>query len=98
MSLEPRYPLCEQAGRMRPDVVWFGEMPYQMDRILAALADSDPFISIGISGNVHSAAGLVREVRAANARRIELNLEAEHGPAKGIVPVFVERLPGGSPR
>lgn len=108
MSMESRCPLCEQVGQMRPDVVWFGEMPYEMDRIYAALAACDLFLSIGTSGNVYPAAGFVREARAAGARTVELNLEpsegaayfheAEHGPATRIVPVFVERLLGGNPR
>ncbi|HEY6632836.1 MAG TPA: NAD-dependent protein deacylase, partial [Rhizobiaceae bacterium] len=77
MSLESHYPLCEQTGQMRPDVVWLGETPYRMEPIYAAPAACDPFISIGITGNVHPAAGFVRDARAAGARTIELNLEAE---------------------
>jgi NAD-dependent deacetylase len=104
MSLETLCPGCERAGHMRPDVVWFGEMPYEMDRIQAALRGCDLFVSIGTSGNVYPAAGFVREARAAGARTVELNLEpsqgadlfheAEHGPATRIVPDFVERLLG----
>ncbi len=102
MSLESTCPACEGIGHMRPDVVWFGEMPYQMERIQAALAGCDLFISVGTSGNVYPAAGFVREARAAGARTVELNLEpsqgaahfdeAEHGPATKVVPAFVERL------
>ncbi|MEI9901621.1 MAG: Sir2 family NAD-dependent protein deacetylase [Hyphomicrobium sp.] len=44
---------------MRPDVVWFGEMPYEMERIYIALTAADLFISIGTSGNVYPAAGFV---------------------------------------
>lgn len=102
MSLTSECPACGKAGHMRPDVVWFGEMPYRMDRIQAALAGCDLFVSIGTSGNVYPAAGFVREALKAGARTVELNLEpsmgasyfdeADHGPATQTVPAFVERL------
>ena len=38
---------CGKAGGLRPDVVWFGEMPYHMDRIYAELGRADLFLSIG---------------------------------------------------
>lgn len=108
MSLESRCPACEQTGHMRPDVVWFGEMPYQMERIQAALAACDLFVSIGTSGNVYPAAGFVREAQLAGARTVELNLEpsagaahfdeTDHGPATRVVPDFVERLLSGRGR
>lgn len=106
MSLESQCPACGQVGHMRPDVVWFGETPYQMKRIGDALAGCDLFVSIGTSGNVYPAAGFVREARRAGARTVELNLEpsqgandfdeAEHGPATKIVPAFVARFLGTS--
>jgi NAD-dependent deacetylase len=93
---------CRQKGRLRPHVVWFGEMPFEMDRIQAALATCDLFLSIGTSGNVYPAAGFVAEARAAGAHSVELNLEpsegrhhfgeAHHGPATEIVPAYVESL------
>ncbi|MER2536227.1 MAG: NAD-dependent deacylase [Rhizobiaceae bacterium] len=105
MSLASACPSCGQAGHMRPDVVWFGETPYQMEHITTALSSCDLFISIGTSGNVYPAAGFVATARAAGARTIELNLEpsegaaffdeAEHGPATRIVPAYVERLLAG---
>lgn len=95
-------PACGQAGRMRPDVVWFGEMPYHMEEIYALLARADLFVSIGTSGTVYPAAGFVREARSAGAHTIELNLEpsegaslfaeAIHGPASRIVPAWVDGL------
>jgi NAD-dependent protein deacetylase/lipoamidase len=95
---------CGQAGAMRPDVVWFGEMPREMDRIYAALVACDLFISIGTSGSVYPAAGFVAEARAAGAHTVELNLEpsegasrfaeAAYGPATEIVPAYVESLLG----
>ncbi len=96
---------CGRAGGLRPDVVWFGEMPYHMDRIAAALAEADLFISIGTSGNVYPAAGFVAEVRSNGAHTVELNLEpsegrslfreAHHGPATKIVPTYVARILDG---
>lgn len=95
-------PSCEAAGHMRPDVVLFGEMPYQMQRISKLLASCDLFISIGTSGNVYPAAGFVREARANGAHTVELNLEpseganlfhqSRYGRATVIVPDFVEKL------
>jgi NAD-dependent deacetylase len=99
-------PACALPGGMRPDVVWFGEMPYHMDRIYDALARCDLFVSIGTSGNVYPAAGFVAEARMAGARTVELNLEpsegidffdeAIHGRATEIVPAFVEWFLSGS--
>ena len=87
---------------MRPHVVWFGEMPLEMDCIFAALAEAELFISIGTFGAVYPAAGFVAEARATGAHTVELNLEpsegaryfaeAKHGPASEIVPAYVRRL------
>ena len=91
------------AGRLRPDIVWFGEMPMHMDRVEAALGACGLFVSIGTSGSVHPAAGFVASV-AGRAQTVELNLEpsanagafdrAEYGPATEIVPAFVRALLG----
>jgi len=93
---------CSNHGRLRPHVVWFGEMPLEMERIYAALARCALFVSIGTSGNVYPAAGFVAEAHAAGAHTVELNLEpsagaslfaeAIHGPATTVVPAWVERL------
>jgi NAD-dependent deacetylase len=82
--------------------VWFGETPYHLDVIYAALAEADLFVSIGTSGTVYPAAGLVAEASARGIRTVELNLEpsegahhfeeAIHGPATEVVPDFVARL------
>jgi NAD-dependent deacetylase len=95
---------CGKAGGLRPDVVWFGEMPYHMERIGEALAEADLFISIGTSGNVYPAAGFVAEARRYGAHTVELNLEpsegvslfheARRGKASLLVPAFVEELLG----
>ncbi len=102
LGLATACPACGRAGDMRPHVVWFGEMPLEMDRIGAALAACDLFVSIGTSGNVYPAAGFVREARGAGARTAELNLEpslgaslfhqASYGPATRVVPEFVASL------
>jgi NAD-dependent deacetylase len=102
LSTETVCAACGHAGGMRPDVVWFGEMPREMDRIYAALVACDLFVSIGTSGSVYPAAGFVAEARAAGAHTVELNLEpsegaslfaeAHYGPATEIVPQFVDRL------
>ena len=95
-------PACGVGGGMRPDVVWFGEMPYHMGRIADELSRVDLFISIGTSGHVYPAAGFVAEARDRGACTVELNLEpsqgsglfdeAIHGPASEIVPAYVEGL------
>ncbi|MGI9403427.1 MAG: NAD-dependent deacylase [Hyphomicrobium sp.] len=95
-------PACGKAGGMRPDVVWFGEMPYHMERIAEHLSATDLFVSIGTSGHVYPAAGFVAEARVSGAHTVELNLEpsegaslfteAIHGPATSVVPAYVERL------
>jgi NAD-dependent deacetylase len=93
---------CPDCGRRtaRPDIVWFGEMPYRMDEIFDHLSETDLFAAIGTSGNVYPAAGFVAEARRAGAHTVELNLErtaaasqfAEHrtGPASREVPQWVE--------
>jgi NAD-dependent deacetylase len=93
---------CGEMGRMRPHVVWFGEMPFEMDRIHAALVACDLFVSIGTSGNVYPAAGFVEAARYAGARTVELNLEpsegatlfeeAFYGPAATVVPEWFAKL------
>ncbi|MHA7820147.1 MAG: NAD-dependent deacylase [Erythrobacter sp.] len=101
MGDRPPCPVC-QAPSLRPDVVWFGEMPYQMERIYAALSVCDMFVSIGTSGAVYPAAGFVQEARAAGTETLELNLEpsegsfyfteSRHGPAGTLVPEWVNEV------
>jgi NAD-dependent deacetylase len=102
LSVETICEGCRQVGAMRPDLVWFGEMPYGLDAIEAALADADLFVSIGTSGAVYPAAGYVAEARALGIPTVELNLEpsdnarvfadARYGPATETVPAFVDDL------
>lgn len=103
LSLETSCPACRAAGGMRPHVVWFGEMPLEMDRIQDALGRCRLFVSIGTSGAVYPAAGFVQEaIFRARAHTVELNLEpsegaslfaeAHYGKATEVVPRFVDRL------
>ncbi|MBB3981437.1 NAD-dependent deacetylase [Sphingobium fontiphilum] len=98
--------VCGGCGqpRLRPDIVFFGEMPYEMERIDAALADADLFVSIGTSSAVYPAAGFVQTARHHGARTLELNLdpsagsfyfeESRLGPASELVPALVRELLG----
>ncbi len=97
-------PVCPVCGMraLRPDVVWFGEMPYRMDTIYAALRNADLFVSIGTSGAVYPAGGFVRNARDLGARTLELNLEPSEGsawfddtrfgPASALVPAWVAEM------
>lgn len=99
----PACPACG-AQALRPDVVWFGEMPYEMDRIYAALRRADLFVSIGTSGAVYPAAGFVRDARELGAVTLEINLERSEGSpwfaesrlgsAGELVPQWVEEVLG----
>ncbi len=102
MGIEDVCPVCGEAGGIRPDIVWFGEMPYHMDQIFEALQSCDLFISIGTSGNVYPAAGFVSEALQSGAVTAELNLkpannssvfhEQIYGPAGTTVPQLIEEL------
>jgi NAD-dependent deacetylase len=102
LFIDTACPACTQIGGMRPHVVWFGEMPFEMDRIYEALESCYLFVSIGTSGNVYPAAGFVQAARIAGARTVELNLEpsegatlfeeAVYGPAGTVVPDWFAKL------
>jgi NAD-dependent deacetylase len=97
-------PACPGCGEpaLRPDIVWFGEYPYALDRIDDALRRADLFVSVGTSGAVYPAAGFVRSAREYGARTLELNLEpslgtplfdeARQGPAGAVVPEWVAEV------
>ena len=95
------HPQCDQPEQLRPHIVWFGEMPLEMDKIFAALEGCDLFIAIGTSGTVYPAAGFVNAVPQ-GARTIEINLEISEagspfkeqrqGTATGRVPELVAEL------
>ena len=96
-------PTCGAAAT-RPNVVWFGEVPYHMERIAEALAECDLFVAIGTSGEVYPAAGFVEEAAARGAETLEINLEPSApgrfdrviaGPAVETVPAWVAEVLGG---
>ena len=72
-------PVCQADGEVRPDIVWFGEMPYDMERIDDAVRACDLFVSIGTSGAVYPAAGFVQTARYCGATTLEINLEPSIG-------------------
>jgi len=102
-SLPPES-ICDGCGSraLRPDIVFFGEMPYQMDLIDDALRQADLFVSVGTSGAVYPAAGFVQTARHVGARTLELNLEpsagsfyfeeSRMGAASALVPALVREL------
>lgn len=102
LTLEDACAACGITGRMRPHVVWFGEMPLEMERIFEALQRCGLFMSVGTSGNVYPAAGFVQQAYFGGAHTVELNLEpssgatlfhdCRHGPATQVVPAFVDEL------
>ncbi|MGI9280636.1 MAG: Sir2 family NAD+-dependent deacetylase [Endozoicomonas sp.] len=90
-------PCCHKAGNLRPHIVWFGEMPLEMDRIYEALSACDLFVSIGTSGNVYPAAGFFAEAKAAGADTVELNLEPGSNASQfdqSLTGLATERVPG----
>ncbi len=99
---DARCDCCDHVGTLRPDIVWFGEMPLQMELIYDALERCDLFISIGTSGHVYPAAGFVEVANSVGAETVEINLEPSkkqsaferhiYGPASQEVPLFVDSL------
>ncbi len=91
---------CGHKGALRPDIVWFGEVPYHLDDIGQALYEADLFVAIGTSGAIYPAAGFVAEARAMGLPTCELNLEsadnallfdkAHYGLASETVPAWVD--------
>ena len=98
---QPPCPACSLRA-LRPDIVWFGEVPYGLDEIDLTLRRCTTFVSIGTSGNVYPAAGFSAFARAVGAHTVELNLEPSlgadcfaehhHGPATQVVPAWVEKF------
>jgi NAD-dependent deacetylase len=105
MAVGDPCPACA-APTARPDIVWFGEMPYEMERIFEAIARADIFAAIGTSGNVYPAAGFVAEAARVGAQTVEINLERSAvgsqfddlllGPATQTVPAWVDSILNGS--
>ncbi|MGC8203751.1 NAD-dependent deacylase [Aliiroseovarius sp. PTFE2010] len=102
-DMQPHHPCPSCAAPAgRPDVVWFGEIPYHMDQITDAITGCDLFVAIGTSGNVYPAAGFAAMARDIGAVTLELNLEpsdvatdfvaSRYGPASEIVPAWVAEV------
>ncbi|KQO86950.1 MAG: NAD-dependent deacylase [Methylobacteriaceae bacterium] len=106
LTVETACPHCGHSGEMRPDVVWFGEMPHHLEAIDEALAEADLFVAIGTSGAVYPAAGYVAQARAFGIPTLALTLEAADnaglfeatrlGRASETVPAFVEEVLSGA--
>ena len=104
MTVGEACPRCDGPSA-RPDIVWFGEIPYHMERIERALEGADIFVAVGTSGNVYPAAGFVQMARHVGARTIEMNLdpgenvglfdEIRPGKASDTVPQWVDEVLGG---
>ena len=101
-SPDDHCPKCAQSGGVRPDIVFFEEMPYHMELIERKLAQCDLFISIGTSGVVYPAAGFCSFAKSCGAKCVEFNLEKSavatafdygiYAKASQSVPQFVEHL------
>ncbi|MEZ4705503.1 MAG: NAD-dependent deacylase [Bdellovibrionota bacterium] len=95
---------CKKTGTLRPNIVWFGEYPFDLDTIFSALDEADQFWSIGTSGQVYPAGGFAQHVlmNRAGARMVEFNTEVSQlshlfseryeGSASETVPRFVNTL------
>jgi len=102
LSVEVPCPSCHRSGGLRPHVVWFSEMPFEMGTIYGALLGADLFVAIGTSGSVYPAAGFVSEARRHGIRTCAINLEPSdnarqfderrYGPASEAVAVWVEQV------
>ena len=102
ISTKSQCPCCNEANNLRPHIVWFEEMPLHMDKIYQTMEQCDLFISIGTSGNVYPAAGLVQIANQIGAKSVEMNLESSntasqfddaiYGKASETVPEWVNQL------
>ena len=102
LLLDTHCECCQQAGNLRPHIVWFGEMPLYMDDIYSALSNCDLFVAIGTSGHVYPATGFVEIAAQAKADTLEINLERSqvagqfeqglYGKASEQVPLWVEQI------
>ena len=102
ISIRDRCNCCQIPSGLRPHIVWFEEMPLEMDKIHQLLLGADLFVSIGTSGTVYPAAGFVHEANICGAHTIEINLvpsavesefaEKRYGKASVFVPELVKEL------
>lgn len=108
LSADTACPHCTRSGGMRPDIVWFGEIPYHMERIADLVDHAGIFVAIGTSGHVYPAAGFVSAAKSAGAETIEINnadtlisssfASRRSGPATIEVVRWVEKILGGGAR
>jgi NAD-dependent deacetylase len=108
LGVVDRCPSCAQARGLRPHVVWFGEMPMELETIYEQLAEAELFVAIGTSGSVYPAAGFVDTARLQGIRRCEINLEPSnnarafddrrYGAASETVPAWVDDMLGREQR
>jgi NAD-dependent deacetylase len=105
LSVDRPCPSCGKSGGLRPAVVWFGEMPVQMDLIQTRLVTADRFVAIGTSGSVYPANTFVAMAARGKIPCTEINLdrsdnaalfsERHYGPASVEVPAWVDRVIAG---
>jgi NAD-dependent deacetylase len=103
LGARPPCPSCGEPA-LRPDVVWFGEIPYRLDEVYAALEGAEMFCAVGTSSVVYPAAGFGGHASSYGARTVELNLarsaagpwfdDVRRGPATALVPAWVEEVLG----
>jgi NAD-dependent deacetylase len=94
-------PRCRCGARVRPHIVWFGEVPMEMDLIAGELAAADVFVTVGSSGAVYPAAAFVQRARARGARTVYVGPEAPDnarafdecrlGKAGDVIPALFEK-------
>jgi NAD-dependent deacetylase len=97
-------PLCGCGGRLRPDVVWFGELlpTGAIEKAFAVSKSCDLFFSVGTSGIVQPAASLPYTAKQHGAFVIEVNIEPTEitfmadlhlkGKSGEILPAVVEKI------
>lgn len=94
---------CQTSGNLRPHIVWFGELPFCLDKIEDHLGEADLFLSIGTSGVVYPAAMFVEIAKSEpGCQTVEINLEhgahahvfdrSIYGKASQHVPAFVDEI------
>jgi NAD-dependent deacetylase len=66
---------CKCGARLRPHIVFFGEVPLEMDRIQREIARCSLMVVIGTSGNVYPAANFVHWARQGGARTVYIGPE-----------------------
>lgn len=103
LSSATRCRACGEIGGMRPHIVWFGEMPFELETIMNALKSADIFLCIGTSGVVYPAAGFAQTAaQNPSCHLVEFNIENTEilrhfrerviGPVSVELPKFVEQL------